>query len=244
MSAIALISWTITFIRFAPLGNNTVITIVLAWGNKLEYWFPIRLPLKMVTQTEKNLSVLVSRLLTCGTVVPKVWVATQKNVAKGQEIGRAEAILTWVKRVDRWHLKWAEQLTAKNHPYNHYFFMSTHSWCSPISGLGLAQKRLGTADLEGFNPDIICLGCVLSEWRTIPAGCDKTKVVLFGFVVPSEKRTKYLVFFCQKSLHCSTSWLGLQLFCIIHNDSGVLILKVLARFKTPFFVVIETFVVK
>jgi len=55
----------------------------------------------MVTQTEKNLSVLVSRLLTCGTVVPKVWVATQKNVAKGQEIGRAEAILTWVKRVDR-----------------------------------------------------------------------------------------------------------------------------------------------
>jgi len=30
MSAIALISWTITFIRFAPLGNNTVITIVLA----------------------------------------------------------------------------------------------------------------------------------------------------------------------------------------------------------------------
>jgi len=36
-------------------------------------------------------------------VVPKVWVATQTRVAKGQKMGRTEAIQTWAVYFHRYH---------------------------------------------------------------------------------------------------------------------------------------------
>jgi len=42
-------------------------------------------------------------LLSIITVVPKVWVATQTWVAKGQKMGLAVAIQTWIVYFHRYH---------------------------------------------------------------------------------------------------------------------------------------------